>query len=322
MLTEKEGQAFVFCYYAPTVTTESFGDTLKRLLRDYNVQVIAGDYNARHPDWCTKHDDKRRVQELHRIVRQNKGYSINAPSLPTFQAVRNRSSSRLGSSTIDLVIAHAPIQNVKRLGGGAAGSSDHFPVKFEATVKIDRETMPRRIPKTLLQSTELREVIGLKYNLSMQIADAALDELLHRPKEDLDDATVQAGFDTAIKAIKEPWEALQAKKRRRNSGQHVNGEMCRLWTNKKKLYDRWPWKPTANNKTRYKEACRRTQQRKRQLIKEQEKRACQGIQQDPETGIALALRHSARRRKRQEELEKATRNNLDPKTSHYTWRTN
>lgn len=40
-----------------------------------------------------------------------------------------------------------------------------------------------------------------------------------------------------IKEIKEPWEA-RGKKRRRNSGPHVSGEMTRLGAHKKKMYDR------------------------------------------------------------------------------------
>lgn len=60
VIVYREGQALVFCYCAPTLTTQTFGTTLERLLREYNVQIISGDYNARHTAWCSKHDDKKR----------------------------------------------------------------------------------------------------------------------------------------------------------------------------------------------------------------------------------------------------------------------
>lgn len=32
---------------------ERFGNEINRILTEYDVQVIAGDFNARHPSWCT-----------------------------------------------------------------------------------------------------------------------------------------------------------------------------------------------------------------------------------------------------------------------------
>lgn len=59
VLADRNVQAFVFWYCEPTVSTVHFVEKLSILLRDYEVQMIAGDYNACHPDWCTKHDAKK-----------------------------------------------------------------------------------------------------------------------------------------------------------------------------------------------------------------------------------------------------------------------
>lgn len=59
VVEDRFGQAMIFLYSAPTVTMEFFGGTIKRLLTDYNVQILMGDLNSRHPAWCRRHDGEK-----------------------------------------------------------------------------------------------------------------------------------------------------------------------------------------------------------------------------------------------------------------------
>lgn len=65
-------------------------------------------------------------------------------------------------------MATVSIKRMSRVEGEVAAASDHFPIRFEATWDIDRETNARRIPKTLLQSTHLRSALGLVYKAVAQ----------------------------------------------------------------------------------------------------------------------------------------------------------
>lgn len=190
--------------------------------------------------------------------------------------------------------------------------SDHFPVLFTAGITIGREAVPRRIPKTLLQSTRMREAAGLMYKVTLKPAGAQMKNVTEAPENDGEERDIQAHYEQALQALKGPWEA-QVRIQRRKSGPHVNGELIRLWKKKKKLFERWWWKPTEQNKVAYKAACQRTQRRERQLKKEQERRVCQRIQVDPEADIAKALRTSAQRRQAQKQLDNASGKQLRPK---------
>lgn len=90
----------------------------------------------------SRHDDKRRGQELCKIVRENKGYSFHAPEQLTFQATRYRSRDIFGSSTIDLVTTKTPIHDILRLEREIADSSDHYPIMFVTGAVVDRAPDP------------------------------------------------------------------------------------------------------------------------------------------------------------------------------------
>lgn len=85
-----------------------------------------------------------------------------------------------------------------------------------------------------------------------------MDRILEGPENEITENAIHWSYDEAVKAIIHPLEN-QMKKRRRNSGLHVNGELLRLYAHKKKLYNRWRWRRTPQNEAKYKEACRRTQ---------------------------------------------------------------
>lgn len=106
---------------------------------------------------------RKKGELLHETARNKKGYCVRTPETPTFQAVRNRDKGKFGSSTIDSVLAKAPVREIRCLQGEIARSSDHFSVLFTADIQIDRGQVPRRIPKPLLQSTQRGEAVGLVY---------------------------------------------------------------------------------------------------------------------------------------------------------------
>lgn len=161
VLADRLGHALILWYSAPTVEVGRFGEELKRVLSEYKIQVLAGDFNARHPQWCTDHDDKKKGVQLIRKVKDCPGHIIHATQNPTFQAPRYRNRGRFGSRTIDIVVASAPIHNLVRLEGELTEGSNHFPINFLTTWDIDREPHTRRVPKTFMQSTHAREAIGI-----------------------------------------------------------------------------------------------------------------------------------------------------------------
>lgn len=274
VVQDKEGGTMVFWYISPTTTAETFGATIGRLLNEYEVKIMMGDFNARQTAWCSKHDDKKKVAKLIEETKKVPGCRIHAANQPTFQAQRYRGrSSTFVSSNIDLIVAKIKITGMSRMEGRIAEGSDHFPVKFAADRRIEKEANARRVPKTLLQSRQMRVQTGELYKISLKQAADVTATALQRPAEELSDTVIQECYELALVNIREPWEA-RVRKRRRRSGPHVNAEMLRLWEQKKKAYERWKWHPSERNKVRYKEASRRTQQRERQLIKEQKRRAC------------------------------------------------
>lgn len=311
VMEDRLRQAVAFWYCAPTTSREKFGAIIKRLVEDYDLKLLAGDFNARHPAWCDKHDAKK-GELLHEVARKTRGYSVRAPETPNFQAARYRTRGRFGSSTIDLVLSKAPVRRIQCLKGDITQASDHFPVWFTADIKIDRGKVPRRIPKTLLQSTQRREVVGTVYGISLKEAGVAVDKLEAPGTEEANTEEIHQVYQDVQETLKAPWEA-QVKKRRRSCGPHVNGELLKLWGRKKLLYDRWRWKPTDGNEKKYRDICGRAQQRERQLKKEQGRREIQRIQVNPEAEVAKALKTSARKRKEQKQIDKATGKQLRAK---------
>lgn len=222
----------IFWYSSPTTTTETFGATISRVLNEYEVKVMMGDFNARHTAWCSKHDDKIKGARLIKETKKVPGYRIHAANRSTFKAQRYRSrSDTFGSSNIDLVIAQVIIRGMSRLEGHIAEDSDHFPVKFTAYWEISKEVKARRVPKTLLQSKQMRAATGELYKVTLKQTADDIAAVTKKPVEELTETVVHECYETALKSIREPWE-LRVKKRRRRSGPHVNAEMLRLWEQK------------------------------------------------------------------------------------------
>lgn len=113
----------------------------------------------------------------------------------------------------------------------------------------------------------MMETAGQIYELSLKTSSDRLRTVICPRTPVFTTDETQQFYEAALQTIRDPWKK-QVKKRRRKSGPHVGAELLRLWNHKKRLYDRWNWLPTTRNKENYKEACRRAQQRERQLIKE------------------------------------------------------
>lgn len=139
VVEDRLGYSLIFLYSAPTVTAYFFGETIKRLLTEYNVQIMLGDLNARHPAWCRRHDEKKKELQLISELKNFPSHKIHAAQQPTFHVPRNRKRGLFGSSDIDLIIAQRPIKNTTRLEGRIAENSDHFPVWFQVDWHIKRQ---------------------------------------------------------------------------------------------------------------------------------------------------------------------------------------
>lgn len=164
----REGNAVIGPYCAPTLLAESFGEVISRLLTTYKVTLMMGDFNARNPAWCRKHDEKKRGLQLIKEVQKIDGQRIHAARRPSFQAPRNRARGNFGSSNIDLLVAQVPIRTMARMEGRIAERSDHFPVWFNAEWRIEKGKMSRRIPKTLFQSKQMKATVGARYSVSLK----------------------------------------------------------------------------------------------------------------------------------------------------------
>lgn len=69
-LTDKEEKAYVGWYNSPAMSRKAFNETLERIQTEYDVQRTLGDFNARHPRWCTQNDGKRRGTQLLHFIRK------------------------------------------------------------------------------------------------------------------------------------------------------------------------------------------------------------------------------------------------------------
>lgn len=104
-----------------------------------------------------------------------------------------------------------------RMEGRVAEKSDHYPVSFKAVWKIEKVVPVRRIPKTLLQSRQMKEGVGAVYDISLRDATEQLNEVLKRETVQITSKDTQASIEAAHVDIREPWEK-QVRKRRRKSG--------------------------------------------------------------------------------------------------------
>lgn len=48
VLTDKENRGYIGWYNSPVMDKDTFSETLRRLITEYDTQIIIGDFNARH----------------------------------------------------------------------------------------------------------------------------------------------------------------------------------------------------------------------------------------------------------------------------------
>lgn len=60
VLKSRYERSLVGWYNSPNTSRKFFAETLKAIMRRYDVRWLAGDLNARHTRWCKTHDEKRR----------------------------------------------------------------------------------------------------------------------------------------------------------------------------------------------------------------------------------------------------------------------
>lgn len=161
VLTDREEKAYIGWYCSPMMSRDAFRNELTKLYKDYDVQFITGDFNARHPRWCTSHDGNRRGTQLLHFIRACPEYQIHATKEHTFEALACRADGTKRTSTVDLVISKTTITALRRVSGYVAACSDHYPIYFNVNTRIDTAARPRRVAKSLLQSSQLRASIGL-----------------------------------------------------------------------------------------------------------------------------------------------------------------
>lgn len=312
ILTDKDEKAYIGWYSSPVMSKDAFHDTLEKIYKDYDVQFCTGDFNARHPRWCTHHDNNGRGKQLLKLIQEFPEYQIHATPQHTFEAIASKAKGTKRTSTVDLVVSRVTVKDLKRITGYVAVCSDHYPIVFTAETQVETAIRPRRIAKTLLQSEQHRAAIGLLYEVSLRKPEEDLRKLRSGEVGTPQTEEIQAVYSKAEHSINEPW-IQQTKKRRRRCGAHVNAGLLRLWCKKRKLYERMKYWPTSQNKLAYKQACALTQRRERQLEREHDRRNCQRIQYDPNTAIAKALQSSTQKRRRQQALDRATGKQLKPK---------
>lgn len=254
LLADKHNRVYAGWYSSPLMSQEGFGDTIRRLCTDYDTQIVFGDINARHPRWSIAHDRFKLGARLLRLTHELSQLIIHAPAVPTFTATRNRETGTLRSSTVDLLISSVPVPRLDNLCGFVIVCSDHRPITFTLGANIDKIEPRRRVSKTILQSTKLKQEIGLLYAVSLHEPRNTLEKVTTRPTDeshtDFDEQT-QTTYNTTKEALTSPW-TYHVKKQRRGSAPHVTVELRQLWTRKKLLYDRFQWRPTRANHAKYK----------------------------------------------------------------------
>lgn len=150
VLLDSRNRAYVGWYNSPHMSQDGFGESLDRLLTDYDTQAIVGDFNARHPRWCSTHDRYKRGARLLRLTNEMPQLGIHAPPSPTFMAIKNKKTGTLRSSTVDLVLSRTQAPCLTNITGYVRLCSDHHPIIFKVGADIDKRSVPRLVPKTLL----------------------------------------------------------------------------------------------------------------------------------------------------------------------------
>lgn len=152
ILADRRNRAYIGWYSSPLMSQAGFGDTIRRICTDYDTQVITGDFNARHPRWCTSHDRFKRGARLLQLIHELPQLVVHAPAKPTFQDTRYRETGSIRSRTVDLLISRVPVPRIDIIRGYIDLCSDHHPITFTLGASIERVDTRRWVSKTLLQS--------------------------------------------------------------------------------------------------------------------------------------------------------------------------
>lgn len=215
VLTDSDERAFIGWYNSPVMTRKAFGEKLDKLLAQYDVQFVAGDFNARHPRWCTQHDGNRRGTQLLNLIRVRPEYQIHATQGPTFEAIADSAKGTMRRSTIGLLISKATVTSLEKETGYMSVCSDHYPVVAELDAQIESSTRPRRIAKTLLQSQQHRQSIGLWYDVALKHPGEQLEKIRSDTVDTPQTTQILEAYDEAVQALCDLWIQLAKHKRRR-----------------------------------------------------------------------------------------------------------
>lgn len=232
VLTDRQNKAYIGWYNSPMMSREAFDNALHKLFTDYDTKLITGDFNARHTRWCKAHYRLKRVARLLKLTTEMSALVIHATSTPTFMAIKNRhrQTPTVRSSTVDLVVRKVPIPILDIVDGYITRFSDRHPIVFKVGTDIDRVSAPRGVSKTLLQSDQLNLSVGLLYEVTLRDVATEL-QTIGPPKETERNALIeertQRIYEKANEKIIGPW-VMQAKRRRRGTGAHVNEELHKL----------------------------------------------------------------------------------------------
>lgn len=210
----------------------------------------------RHPRWCTSHDEKRRGQRLLRLAKELKNAQVFSPEGPTFEAVKNRDTGELRSSTVEITLSRDEILDIRRTTSYASVCSAHYPVEFSINMQVEKVPKPRRITKTLLQSNTLTEAAKRYYEVGLRDINQQL-ETVGLESELKTDEEIQTVYEAMERGIKLPW-ATQANKCRRHTPAHRNTKFIKQLKRKKLLYDRMRWNMNRANARAYKDVCKET----------------------------------------------------------------
>lgn len=238
------------------------------------------------------------------------GVRIHAPLGPTFDAIRNKLTRELRSSTVDFVFSRDPVDGPNKIESYAASCSEHYPAEFRIYMAVERASRQRRTTKTLLQSENLAETASIFYAEVLRQAETQLDSV--GVTETVNTQAAKTYFYSMNRTIRWPWLA-KASKLRRYTLLHWNQKFLKLLARKKIFYKQLRWKPNGSNARSYKEAYRKTQRYERQLERERKRKDIQRIQSDPGSAMEVALRKQKDMGKHQVALENLTGAQLAPR---------
>lgn len=204
ILVDKLNRAYIGWYSSSLMSRKVFGETLQRLFKEYDTQFVAGDFNARDPRWCTNHERYRRGAELLRLTHDLPQLLIHAPPTPSLMALKNKATGALRTCTVDLVLSRVPVPHLPQVDGYVQVCSDHHAIAFKKSSKIDRQAVPRRVIKTLLQSDRLRKEISTLYEVALASPLGELEKLVLKAEAEHngeEEAQVRAAFKVAKHAL-------------------------------------------------------------------------------------------------------------------------